>query len=318
MVSTILECVTRFLHCNYLISLQYTLVEYTHTMKLATSLLSYIPFLHGIHYKKTIIDIGPEFKVSKYYDNYDISVASLPCSHETTKCAIFIPGIDMSGLSVCPHVYRLSEEMDTYTIVSHDSKFPDMHDMVNCVDDLMDDICDKYEEISFIGESCGAIVALNSIGDCKDKVKQLILLNPATEFWRMENKEDVSKKLTSPIDIMKNSPRFSDMSQSIRDIGRHGYYMALVYMIYNQLFLSPVSSIHRVDKWMGETESMTMKCLQDIQCVVKVIIGEKDGLIPQNDCHLTFEKIENFKEIVISDGTHLITPNLMNIFDVFN
>lgn len=287
-------------------------------MKLATSLISYVPFLHGIYYKKTIIDIGPEFQVSKYYDNHDISIASLPCSHETRRCAIFIPGIDMSGLSVCPHIYRLSEEMDTYTIVSHDSKFPDIHDMVNCVDDLLGDIYDTYDEISVIGESCGAIIALNSIGDHTDKVKQLILLNPATEFWRMDKKEDVSKKLTSPIDIMKNSPRFSDMCQSILEMNRPGYYMALIYIIYNQIFLSQDSNIHRVNKWIGETESMTTNCIENIQCCVKVIIGAKDGLIPQDDCHLTFETLEGFKKILIPDGTHLITPNLMNILDMFD
>jgi len=287
-------------------------------MKLATSLISYVPFLNGIHFKKTILDIGPEFQVSKYYEDHDISVASLPCPHETRRCTIFIPGIDMSGLSVCPHVYRLSEEMDTYTIVSHDSKFPDIHDMVNCVDELLCDIYDTYDDISVIGESCGAIIALNSIGGHTDKVNQLIFLNPATEFWRMDNKEDVSKKLTSPIDIMKNSPRFSDMSQSILEMNRPGYYMALIYMIYNQIFLSPDSNIYRVNKWIGETESMTMKCIENIQCCVKVIIGEKDGLIPQDDCHLTFETFEGFKKIVIPDGTHLITPNLMNILDMFN
>jgi len=272
-----------------------------------------------IIHKKTILDMGDKFKVSSYFENEDMTVVSHG-NKTSKKCAIFLPGIDMSGLSVYPHVMGLSENVSTYTFISHDLKLPNVSEMVKCIVYFIDGM-NNYEEITIIGESCGAILALNSMGKCTKNVNRVILLNPATGFWNMDNKESVFEKLVDPLEIMDNSPSFDDISKSITGLVNmfplyaKYHYLVYFYMLYNQFTFSKAGSIHRISNWIGESCNMTMACIQTyLTCEVVLVLGKKDGLIPQDKCMDIFKGyVHNIKECWIPEGTHLLTPNLVDI-----
>jgi len=88
-------------------------------------------------------------------------------------------------------------------------------------------------------------------------------------------------------------------------------------MLYNQFSISKIGSIHRISNWIGESCNMTMECIQRyVSCEVILVLGKKDGLIPQEKCKTIFQGyVKNIKECWIPEGTHLLTPNLVNIGD---
>jgi len=288
-------------------------------MKILSHIYSYFLLPPIILNKKTLLDLGDDFKISSYFENEDMTVVSHG-NKSSNKCAIFLPGIDMSGLSVYPHIIGLSEDISTYTFVSHDLKLPDITEMVRCIGYFIDGMND-YEEITLVGESCGAILALNSMGKCSKTITKLVLLNPATSFWEMSNKDSVFEKLVNPLEIMYNSPSFGDISDSIMGLvdafpsNKKYHYLVYFYMLYNQFSFSKVGSIHRISNWIGESCNMTMDCIQKyLSCEIVLILGEKDSLIPQDTCRKIFKGyMDNIKECWIPKGTHLLTPNLVDI-----
>ncbi len=61
---------------------------------------------------------------------------------------------------------------------------------------------------------------------------------------------------------------------------------------------------------------MTMECITNylVSCEVVLVLGKKDGLIPQDKCKDLFKGyVRNIKEHWVSEGTHLLTPNLVDI-----
>jgi len=268
--------------------------------------------------KKTLLDLGDHFQVSTYFKNEDITVVSH--GDPSKKRVIILPGIDMSGLSVYPHIMRLSEEFRTYTLISHDLKKPDISDIVKCTIDVINDD-NMYDETIVIGESCGAIIALNCIRNCKKMLKKVILLNPATPFWEMKEKKSVSEKLTNPLEIMRNSPSFNDISQSIISIVSEFpltemyHYMVYFYMLHNQFMFPVHGNIHRINNWIGNSYNMTMDSISKfIPCDVILILGTDDGLIPQEECNDIFKgNVKNLETHWVKKGTHMLTPNLVDI-----
>jgi len=270
-------------------------------------------------HKKTLLNLGTDFKVSSYFENEDMTVVSHG-DRSSKKCAIFLPGIDMSGLSVYPHIMGLSEKVQTYTFVSHDLKLPDIGEMVKCLLYFIDNM-EYYDEIILVGESCGAILALNILGKCTQPITKIILLNPATSFWGMDDKQSVLKKLTDPMEIMNNSPSFWDISNSIMGLvetfplSKKYHYLVYFYMLYNQFSFSKTGDIHRVSNWIMGSSSMTMESIREsISCEVVLVLGKKDGLIPQEKCiNLFHDHVRDIKEYWVPEGTHMLTPNLVDI-----
>lgn len=275
--------------------------------------------------KKTLLDTGPMFTNHTYFRNDDITVVSQHPSTISKTCAVVLPGVDMSGLSVYPHVKALSRNMQTYTFVSGDRHDIDLDDMVRCVYEFIDASLQGFE-VTLIGESSGAIVAINSLKRLHDtrasKIKRLVLLNPANGFWDIPDPEGATRNIVDTLAVMKHSPSFMDISRSIDGLmtmfpdAKMNHIKSYFYMLYNEFMLPGIGKRYRVSNWIGSSRDTTMECIRDHMKDVEtvLILGENDGVIPQEPGLRVFQRhVRNLVVHWVPGGTHLLTPNLVDV-----
>ncbi len=278
--------------------------------------------------KKTMLDIGPRFTNHTYFQNEDITVVSsspMISPPETDACALILPGLDMSGLSVYPHVTALSQKkMRTYTFVSGDRETIGLEKMVRCVHEFVDDNL-RGLDVTLIGESCGAIVAINSLKALRETrvtIKRLVLLNPATGFWDIPDPGKSTRNIVNTLDMLKHSPSLWDISRSIDGLMKRFpenkmiHSLPYIYMLYNEIVMANGGKEYRVSNWMESSRDVTMTCILDHMDNVETVLllGENDGIIPQGRGVWVFRQhVRNLVVHWVDGGTHLLTPNLVDV-----
>lgn len=276
-------------------------------------LLSFLPPI--IFSKFTLLDL-PQFNKFSHISN-DLIVAH-KSGIDNSKCVFFIPGLDMSGLSIYPSIMRVSD-IDTYTLISKDENHTNLEEVCSSVSNFIKDL--NYDEFFFVGESCGAIVCINSIKNIqKDKIKKIVLINSATAFWGLDD-DKYGNFTVAPSSVLKNSPRVIDIYESIICMNEDFPNMKIenslsyFYMLFNQLFIPHIFKEYRILEWIKKAKDTTINAIKDeIDCEILLVCSKKDGLVPQEGVEFMFSD-KNITLHEISDGTHLLTPNLFDIRD---
>jgi pimeloyl-ACP methyl ester carboxylesterase len=293
---------------------------------------SYIKEEKNFSERKTILNF-PGLVNSTYISKYDLTFVNNiqtnntfhPIFNQKQKALLYIPGLDMSAISFYPYYLNMNKDYDIYTIVSGFNTTCNYFDICNVVKNYI--YYNIHKELIIIGESFGALVAINIILQIQNyKNVKLILINPATSYNRSiwpEKIKDIKQNLTTTVlfDVLGHGPSIFQIFKTINYLKQafpleskyHTY--AYFYILINLFNMPPDKIEYRIINWIElGINYLNENDYEKIRCKTLLLAGEDDDFLPSSEeVKNLSEKIKHSKYFIIKNSAHYIPYNNCNI-----
>jgi pimeloyl-ACP methyl ester carboxylesterase len=279
--------------------------------------------IHSIP-RKTILDLGDAFVNSTYYEDLDITVATRSSNKFSDRGpVIFLPGLDMSGLSIYPNMIRASEERDVIVFLAGYDRNQTLHEISERVVKYISS--NSIKDILLIGESFGGLLAIKCSSRIKKRLKKIILINPATSFPRTQWLEKIvstNSNQTNDVTslILGHGPRIENILKSAMDISKYfpehtySYMITYLYMVFNMIVTDPVLIQTRIIYYLGiETHKVDFMCRM-VGTPTLIVIGKEDKLLPScKESDKLSKMIKGSVVIKLKKTGHMVTSDVFDI-----
>ena len=279
--------------------------------------------------RKTVLDLGTLFKNDTYYSESDVTISSITNVNgigPKNRPIFFLPGLDMSGLSIYPNVVRASEDRDVYLILAGYGKIQTLSEFSHCIDRYLKS--SNITEISIVGESFGGVLAAYVSCDLKKKVKSVLFINPATSYPKTSWSSEMDILDTNPYlftkNILDHGPSMSNLYESMICIINeypectYDYILTFFFMVFNVVVTHPSSVLDRIRSYLSMTQVEIDNMCTEIDPDIKttVIVGQGDNLLPscEEADHLS-QLIPNTRVVKLVDIGHMVTPDVLDVRD---
>lgn len=277
--------------------------------------------------RKTVLDLGSSFKNLTHYIEMDVTVARMNCTgnHGGGGPVIFLPGLDMSGLSIYPNAIKASENRDVIVLLAGYSRNQTTKELSDLVVQYIVD--SNMKDIVLVGESFGGVLAVDSVIQIRERVSQMILINPATSFPRTRWMKRISRVRSSnshafTARILAHGPRIENIMESMYDMSGsypdhlYNYILTYVMMAFNILVTDPSLVIERIRCYLGmSTKQMDAMC-RVVRTPTTIIVGRDDRLLPSSrEADRLSKLIPGSTVIKLDKVGHMVTPDVFDIRD---
>ena len=227
--------------------------------------------------RRTILDLGTLFNNDTYYSESDVTISSITTINgigPKNRPILFLPGLDMSGLSIYPNIIRASEDRDVYLLLAGYGKIQTLCDLSQCVDRYLES--SNINEISIVGESFGGVLAAYISCDLKKKVKSVLFINPATSYPKTSwsSQMDTNPHLITK-NILNHGPSLSSLYESMRCVMNeypeytYDYILTFFFMVFNVVVTNPSSVLDRMRSYLSMTQEEIDKMCTEIDPDIK-------------------------------------------------
>jgi len=263
--------------------------------------------------RKTILDLGSSFQNVTYYQEDDVTVVKKECFSQIkgNGPVIFLPGVDMSGLSVYPSTVRLSETRNSYIILAGYSKDQNIEQLCNRVVEYI--VKNDLTDIVLVGESFGGLMAVKLSGTLNKRLSHVLLLNPATSYHRTFWKKNINLGNGNISHILFNhGPSVTHVMGSIHVMSEshpdHVYYYIMSYfmMLFNIIVTDQTLIKRRMNSYMTPSGYDIEKFCKKMRIKTTIVVGKKDKLLPSSKEADILKKLIRHSEVIkLEKATHL-------------
>lgn len=273
--------------------------------------------------RKTILDLDDSFINSTHYTDLDLTVAIKNSSTNKNDIGnvIFLPGLDMSGLSLYSNAIRASEERNVIVFLAGYSRNQTLQDLTDRVVNYISH--NEFKDITLIGESFGGVLAIKCIPRIKKRVKKLILLNPATSFPRTKWMKTIKSKTNKHTSvILGHGPRVENIIKSIGEMMNefpeytYSYIITYIYMVFNILVTEPELITTRIINYLGISHIQVDSMCRAVSVPTLIVIGKEDKLLPSyKESDKLSQMIQGSIVIKLNNTGHMVTSDVFDIRD---
>ena len=281
-------------------------------------------------------------------DNIFHQIAS---SHNYTKdVVVYLPGLDAAGISAYWQFPSLSESFELWRMSVETTDRSSFIDLNNAVTKFIDDLVQHSEEkrnIVLVGESFGGLLAPSVALRRQDKLKGLVLVNPATSFddsqWstlapllsslRHLEDETAERDLPTPYSVLGGLL----LSAVVPDRKQFGTIvnMILGIPVRNQDDLNDVLSSmidgfgilqdkipaetleHRIKQWLAVGTMVVNPRLSKIHVKTLVVAGTEDRMLPtKEEAQRLIKSIPNCTKVEYPSSGHFVLDERVNLTQV--
>jgi len=269
--------------------------------------------------------------------------------NNTKKVAVYLPGLDGTGISAYKQFPDLAREFEFWRMVvdTHDrSSFLDLSNHVcSFIDDLVNSVSDVNREVILIGESFGGLLAPSVAirRSPQSGLKGLVLVNPATSFeetgWsliapyisslaRSDNSlganfpsvysiaGGVALASTIPDETQFRQILDIILSISVKDVDD----LARIFEGSREGFklleerLPPKTLDHRIEQWCIVGCQVVRPRLSRIMQKTLIVAGKQDKMLPTDkEAGVLAREICNATKIEFNDSGHYILDERVNL-----
>jgi pimeloyl-ACP methyl ester carboxylesterase len=276
--------------------------------------------------RKTILDLGDAFVNSTYYEDLDITVATRNSNIVSDRGpVIFLPGLDMSGLSIYPNMIRAAEERDIIVFLAGYDRNQTLNEISERVVKYISS--NRIKDILLIGESFGGLLAIKCSSRIKKRLTKMILINPATSFPRTQWLEKIvatncnkSQDMTSL--VLGHGPRIESIIKSVIDMSEYfpehtySYMVTYLYMVFNIMVTDPVLIQTRIIYYLGVKTYHVDSMCRMVRTPTLIVIGKEDKLLPScKESDKLSKMIRGSTVLKLKKTGHMVTSDVFDIRD---
>jgi pimeloyl-ACP methyl ester carboxylesterase len=262
--------------------------------------------------RQTIVDI-PHFFNQTYVPEVDLTFA-VPAIHSAavlTKTIIMIPGIDFSALSLVQFVPQLQNHYNMVFVCSGRRNVSTTFQQI--AETVQEYICERdLKEVTCLGESFGALVALSTCSALPSRVQTVILMNSASAYLH---------NCRPQFEVLKHSSKgynlrllFFIMSQ-VRFHNRNDNVVLNMQMLTNILYFDQECFDYKVKHWLiPGLQAAQPERLKQVRASSLVIYGEQDDLFDSKTEALTLaSSLVHSSVISVKHGGHQLSSKSINL-----
>jgi pimeloyl-ACP methyl ester carboxylesterase len=279
--------------------------------------------------KKTILDSNL-FRNATYYPEGQITIARLDCVNEHKKkgSIFFLPGLDMSSLSIYQHALSLKDEYDIHSLVVNSDKCNNL-DYTLLKNTIQNYIQASNTSFIIIGESYGGALALAVTKDVPYTMR--IVINPSSSYFQSQWPTYLSSNITTLqwIHVLVHTTLQNSLNTPILSVvynlyGKYPEYRNLsLVMLYYIFFNLTTTTLEEIT---CRVDNLIIPCIHDIarkkfwrkstNGKTILLVGTNDTFLPSlHEGRKLQMKIKNSILIELHAG-HVITSNELNLVDV--
>lgn len=275
--------------------------------------------------RKTILDLGDSFVNSTHDVNLDVTVVTRDYMGyvKNKGPVIFLPGLDMSGLSIYPNAIRASDERDVIVFLAGYSRNQTLDQLSEKVVDYISS--KDLKDIILVGESFGGVLAIDCASQIRKRITKMILINPATSFPRTKWMKKITsissvKNYDMTSKILGHGPRAENVLKSIIEISEaypehtYNYIMTYMMMAFNVIVTNPLLVTKRITLYLDISIVKMDSMCRVIQIPTTIVVGRNDRLLPSSKEAHRLSRLIDGSDIVKLDNTgHMVTSDVFDI-----
>lgn len=272
-------------------------------------------------WRKTVANM-PGFMNETYFPHEDITFSYYGNHHAdpAKPTALFLSGLEFSALSLAQYANDVADDYNlVYMCSGSKGVQTDIHDLVRVMNEYIE--TKTLQDVMLVGESAGAVIALNYALSFPDKVKSIVVLNSATAYPRAAQTIQIIDFLRDLPDVCYYLAIVLFVSQQKQDMtGLRWNDMGLmVQMLVNLLLFPKKDLIHRVDSWIIKGCLELEDRIHEITCPVNAVSSTNDQMFPSiQEANLLSTLIPSCNVVVVPRCDHLILRSHFNIRKVMD
>lgn len=244
-----------------------------------------------------------------YFPREDITFSKYKDYTDNSKpTALFLSGVEFSALSLVQYADEICHDYNlVYVCTGERGVQTELEDILRVLDAYL--ATNNIKDVMLVGESAGAVIALNMAVAYPSLVASVVILNSATAYPR-------SDRTIRIIDLIRKMPDwyyhaailcFVMLQKCDLTDATFNEMRMMTQMLINLLVFPKNELIHRIDKWIIRGCTLLSQKMHEITCPVLVVSSENDQMFESvQEAEILRQSIPNSAVVRVPVCDHLI------------